>query len=149
MAASRLSLWMAAVISYLKSVRSWHLHLPSPQLSHDGSQQALSRRMLDKLVSELESRFLHYQVRHTKISGATQNWLFWLFSLRVLYCHVCWKVQINLLFYFINCLQAVNESRIRLAVYRAVDAALDDYSKTVEDVSCFLIWCTFIVFYLM
>ena len=34
-----------------------------------------------------------------------------------------------------NCLQAVNESRIRLAVYRAVDAALEDYSKTVEDVS--------------
>merc|ERR1712037_858232 len=60
------------------------------QLSSDGSQQALSRRMLDKLVSELESRFLHYQ--------------------------------------------AVNESRIRLAVYRAVDAALDDYSKTVEDI---------------
>ena len=30
--------------------------------------------------------------------------------------------------------QGVNESRIRLAVYRAVDAALDNYSKTVEEV---------------
>jgi len=60
------------------------------QLSIDGTQQALSRRMLDKLVSELESRFLHYQ--------------------------------------------SVNESRIRLAVYRAVDSALDSYSRTVEEI---------------
>jgi len=45
--------------------------------------------MLDKLVSELESRFHHYQ--------------------------------------------GINESRIRLAVYRAVDSALDEYSTTVED----------------
>merc|ERR1719357_1895863 len=52
--------------------------------------QALSRRMLDKLVAELEARFHHYQ--------------------------------------------GINESRIRLAVYRAVDAALDNYSKTVEEI---------------
>ena len=32
------------------------------QCSSDGSQQALSRRMLDKLVAELEARFHHYQV---------------------------------------------------------------------------------------
>ena len=31
--------------------------------------------------------------------------------------------------------QGINESRIRLAVYRAVDAALDNYSKTVEEVA--------------
>ena len=36
------------------------------QLSSDGTQQALSRRMLDKLVSELESRFHHYQVTSIK-----------------------------------------------------------------------------------
>jgi len=60
------------------------------QSSSDGSQQALSRRMLDKLVAELEARFHHYQ--------------------------------------------GINESRIRLAVYRAVDAALDNYSKTVEEI---------------
>ena len=35
---------------------------------------------------------------------------------------------------FTNCLQSVNESRIRLAVYRAVDSALDSYSRTVEEV---------------
>ena len=44
-------------------------------------------------------------------------------------------IKINFMPRFINCLQGVNESRIRLAVYRAVDSALDEYSKTVEDVS--------------
>ena len=85
------------------------------QLSSDGTQQALSRRMLDKLVSELESRFLHYQVDS------------------LLAKDLC--IKINFMPRFINCLQGVNESRIRLAVYRAVDSALDEYSKTVEDVS--------------
>ena len=85
------------------------------QLSSDGTQQALSRRMLDKLVSELESRFLHYQVDS------------------LLAKDLC--IKINFMPRLINCLQGVNESRIRLAVYRAVDSALDEYSKTVEDVS--------------
>ena len=71
--------------------------------------------MLDKLVSELESRFLHYQVDSLLAKD---------------FC-----IKINFMPRFINCLQGVNESRIRLAVYRAVDSALDEYSKTVEDVS--------------